>query len=56
MSHHRDALVFALIGFMFTMTLFVPPIVAAHLEKAERIEAYERSAAAARETPPALAG
>ncbi len=43
MSHHREALVFALLGFIVTMTLSVPPIIAAHIEKADRIEAYERS-------------
>ena len=41
MSHHLDAIKSAAFGFAVTALIWAPSIAIAHVEKAERIEAYE---------------
>ncbi|WP_298308017.1 hypothetical protein [uncultured Erythrobacter sp.] len=56
MSNHREVLVSTFLGFAITMTLFAPPIIIAKIEKAERIEAYDRSQSAPANATPTLTG
>ena len=50
MAHHREAFRAAALGFALTVLLWSPTAILAHVEKAERLRAYERSIAGATQT------